>query len=570
MARVTRMMNHRWCSAAAARDSAFLAIAVILSFAWYAPHLGFYSDDWAFIGRYATAADQSVVGFFNASHSPQHASRPMQLWLCAALYALFGMDPLAYHGFNGVLLVLNALLCYAIARRLRVSRTIALSVALIYGLLPSYSTDRLWYVAFAITLSMTACLASIYADLEAAGARVSSGIVWKAIAATSLLVSGLSYEVAIPVFVVTPFLMIWRTWKDNQHIPRQRMIYLAVLIAINVVLVAGITAFKLRTTVRLGARAGLVDQITAIARHAVRPDVPAGEYGLNLFSAVRVHFGDYGLNLPRTALTLARGAPFAVLSLTVAFAFAVFWYLASAVREQQWPAFREWSALIAGGVVVFGLGYAIFLTNYNVQFTPTGIANRSAIAAALGAAMCIVGAIGWLVTPLSTTKFGPIVFASLIAVFASSGFLVINIVAERWVVAFATERAVLAAIQQRFPTLRHSSTLILDGVCPYIGPAIVFESNWDLAGALQTIYRDETLKADVATPRLAVRDDAITTTIYGQVTTYPYGRDLFVFDARSGRVQPLPDAATARAYFARSTSGQSCAPGREGIGVELF
>ena len=44
------------------RDCLFLAAAVILSFAWYAPRLGFYSDDWAFFGRYATAANQSVSG----------------------------------------------------------------------------------------------------------------------------------------------------------------------------------------------------------------------------------------------------------------------------------------------------------------------------------------------------------------------------------------------------------------------------------------------------------------------------------------------------------------------------
>jgi hypothetical protein len=556
--------------APAARDIAALAIAVVLSAVWYAPRLGFYSDDWAFIGRYATSPEQTVGGFFDASHSDQHAMRPVQLWLCALLYRLFGMDPLGYHLFNGVLLVLNPILCYAIARELRAPRTIALSVALTYGLLPSYSTDRYWYVACAITLSMTACLASIYADLKAAAARVGPGVAWKILGAAALLLSGLSYEVALPLLLVVPFLMIWRTWQEHGHLPRQRMIYLGALIAINVVLLAGVTVFKLRTTVRLGAEEGLVAQINGIARHAVRTDLPEGEYGLNLFSAVHVHFGHYGVKLPGTAATLARGAPAAVLWLTVVFALAAFAYITRAVQKDRWPSVREWGAVVLAGIVIFGLGYAIFLTNDNVQFTAAGIANRSAIAAGLGAAMCIVGCIGLLVTPLSTTRLGPLLFAALVAAFASSGFLIINVVAERWIAAYAAERTVLAGIRQRFPTLPPHSTLILDGVCPYIGPAIVFESNWDLAGALQAIYRDETLRADVVTPRLVVGDDAITTTIYQQPTRYPYGKALFVYHAGSGAVQPLRDAASARAYFATSTGARSCPPGQEGIGVGLF
>ena len=224
----------------------------------------------------------------------------------------------------------------------------------------------------------------------------------------------------------------------------------------------------------------------------------------------------------------------------------------------------------AAGILVFGLGYAIFLTNYNVQFTPAGIANRSAIAAALGAAMCIVGCIGGLVTPLSARRLRRVAFAVLVALFASSGFLIVNVIAERWIAAYDTEERVLTRIRQRFPTLPPHSTLLLDGICPYAGPAIVFESNWDLAGALQVFYHDATLVADVVTPRLTVGDDAVTTTIYQQRTKYRFGPGLFVYHAGTDVVQPLTDAAKARAYFATSTMGRSCPAGKEGVGVDLF
>ena len=564
MRRATRL------SGGAVGDSVFLAIAIVLSLAWYATRLGFYSDDWAFFGPYATATDQTVAGYFNASHSDVHAMRPVQLWLCAVLYRFFGMDPLGYHLFNGLLIVLNPILCYGIARELRVSRTIALPVALVFGLLPSYSTDRLWYLAFAITLSLTACLASIYADLRASVAGMRAGIAWKAGGAAGLLISALAYEVALPLLLVVPFLMVWRMRRDYRPVPRQRIGYLALLTGINIALLAGVVVFKLKTTVRLGAEHGLAAQVLSIARHAVRRQVPEGAYGLNVFSAVRVHFGDYGVTMPESLVTVVPSATAGMLWLTLAFAVATFAYLVVSVRKQPWPAVGEWGAAIVAGIFVFGLGYAIFLTNYNLQFTPTGLANRVAIVASLGAAMCIVGCIGLAVTPLVKSQFALYLFAALITAFASSGFLITNVIAGYWIDAYKAQRAVLAGIRERFPTLPSHSTMILDGVCPYIGPAIVFESHWDLAGALQVMYRDRTIAADVATPRLVVGDAGITTSIYNQRVTYPYGSQLFVYHAGTGAVQPLTDATTARTYFARETSVRRCPPAKEGMGVALF
>ena len=52
--------------------------------------------------------------------------------------------------------------------------------------------------------------------------------------------------------------------------------------------------------------------------------------------------------------------------------------------------------------------------------------------------------------------------------------------------------------------------------------------------------------------------------------TYSYSPSLVVYDAASATVQPLPDAARARAYFAKSSRGASCPPGQEGLGVRLF
>lgn len=553
-------------------DGVFIVAVGLLSLIWYVTRLGFYSDDWAFLGMYATSPDQTLRGLYDASYSSQHAMRPVQLWLCAALYRVFGMDPAGYHAVNAVLVVLNPLIVYAIGRELQVSRLIALPVALVYGLLPNYSTDRYWYVAFAITLSMTACLASLYADLRAAGAaNLRTTVSWKIAAVLALIAGVLAYEVVMPLLLVAgPVLVAWRVARRQDGLTRQRLMYAAALIAINIVLLGSIAMFKLKTTIRLGAEQGVAAQVTDIARHAIRTDLPRGEYGLNVFNALRVHFVEYGIQLVPNALSIGRTTPSGVRALALLVALITFGFLAYTLRSEQWPTLSSWATLVGAGLAVFALGYAIFVTNYNVQFTPTGIANRSAIAATLGAAMCLVGCAGGAATLARVGGLRVLIFTAAIAVIAGSGVAIVNGIAEQWVTAYAAERNILSSIRTRVPALPPHSTLLLEGACPYIGPAVVFEANWDLAGALQVYYRDRTLAANVVSHRMTADESGITATIYGQPTRYPYSASLLAFHAGTGEVQPLPDAATARTWLSRSLASWSCPAGQEGIGVEPF
>ena len=554
----------------ARRDSLAITVAILLSLVWYAPQLGFYSDDWAFLGAYATSPDQTVGGFYRATFGTLHAGRPLQPWMCAVLYRWFGTNPAGHQLIIALLLVCNALLVYAVATVLRVPRAIALSVALIYGVLPSYSTDRYWWVAAAVTGSVTACLGSVYANARAMTAPPRTGVLWKLVAAVALIVSCLAYEVAMPLLLVAPALIAWRVWRHHGERSRRRLVYLAALVMIDVVLLTGVAVFKVRTASRLGAQQGISAQVADIARGAIRRDVAPSAYGLNVVNAARVHVRDYGVLLPRTAARLGRSAPGAVLLLTLGFGIAIGVYLASVAIVAVWPTAAQWVWLFLGGIVVFVLGYAIFLTNYNVQFTTTGIANRTANVAALGAAMSIVGGLGLLATVLPAARARAVAFAGLLAIYAASGFLSVNAIAGYWIEAYHVEQRVLADIRQRFPALPPDSSLILDGVCPYVGPAIVFEAHWDLAGALQLIYRDATLKANVVTPRMRIEADALSFTLYNRPTRYPYSPRLLVYDARSGEAQPLPDRDTAERWLGKSLRAWSCPPGHEGIGVEVF
>jgi hypothetical protein len=167
------------------------------------------------------------------------------------------------------------------------------------------------------------------------------------------------------------------------------------------------------------------------------------------------------------------------------------------------------------------------------------------------------------------TRVAPVVFAAGIAAVAACGFIIVNAIAGQWVEAYAREEAVLRRIQDRFPALPDGTTIILDGICPYVGPAVVFESNWDLAGALGTLYRNPSLMADIVTPRLSVTDQGLVTRIYNQVREYPYGPRLVMYDAAHDTVHRLPDRVAARAYFAQRPS-LDCPEAHEGVGVKLF
>jgi hypothetical protein len=99
-------------------------------------------------------------------------------------------------------------------------------------------------------------------------------------------------------------------------------------------------------------------------------------------------------------------------------------------------------------------------------------------------------------------------------------------------------------------------TVILDGVCPENGPAVVFADEWDLTGALRVHYHDATLKADVAQERMRATPRALglDMTFLGRFSTrtYPYGPSLAVYDSSRGRLYRLFNRRQAARYLADS------------------
>jgi hypothetical protein len=250
-----------------------------------------------------------------------------------------------------------------------------------------------------------------------------------------------------------------------------------------------------------------------------------------------------------------------------------FVYLLAASRKSQ-PAERfeprHGVMVVTGGLLVFGLGYAVFLSTTEVIFSATGIGNRVALPSTLGVALAYAGVFSWFSGLLPRDRGAP-VFSALVAVASFSAVLVVDTLSTFWAAAYQQERRTVSDIRAALPDLQSDSTVLLYGSCPYIGPAIVFESYWDLAGALQLQYGDSSLKADVITPNAQLDANGVTTIIYGDtVRHYNDSNQLLAFDARDQSAHPLTNRGDAQRYLAGALEPSACPPGRAGYGAPVL
>ena len=201
-------------------------------------------------------------------------------------------------------------------------------------------------------------------------------------------------------------------------------------------------------------------------------------------------------------------------------------------------------------------GYGTFLMSGAVNISPAGVANRTAGAAALGIALTLVAVAGMIVDRVPAEKRAK-AFAGAIAIMAVLATLRIADVGQYWSMAATRQWQLLDQAKADMAKVPAGGTVIIDGVCPYIGPGIVYETYWDSSSAL-SLTLGRPIKADVVTDRLTWGADKVETITYSLPNDMPYGPRLFVWNPGRGWLVPLPDAAAARAY--RSRAGRYAAP----------
>lgn len=524
------------------RDSLYLVLVTLIAAAPYLGGLGFSSDDWSFLSDFALSRDQSFIGLVR-SLAPEGsiASRPLQAAQLAALYHAFGLRPLGYHLYNTGLFALAAVLMMLVLRELRFPRALSVAVPSLYVVLPHYSTARFWYANFQAGLSLVLYLLGLYAGLRAV--RAARPAAWSALSVVSVAASVLAYELVLPLALLHPLLL-------RRHATQPRpLIGWATWAA-----VGAVTAFKMVTTTRINPRHSLAD-LTGLVHQALQ-----------------INLKTYGFRAPGLVWDTLRHPPGAAAIVAASFlGLLSVLYLRALVRSDRdaLDSLRPAVALCLGGLLVAAAGYAIFLTT-GISLDATGSNNRSAVVAAAGIALAAVGALAALATRLPPAA-RPLGFAVPVALAVFGASLLSLRLADYWVRASREAGAIVTTLTRTFPRLPPGSTLILDGFCRYVGPAVVFDASWDLQGALRLAYRDPDMLADVVSPDVKVAEDGVHTVVYGAETIYPYRR-LLVFNFRHGVGVALPNAEEARRYFDRYNPDYSngCPPGRAGHGVEVF
>lgn len=517
----------------------------------YVGGLGLYSDDWAFLASLFRAQDQSLSGL--TSHMlAELPTRPVQAVLLAGLYWLFGLEPVGYHLANAAIFSLTILLFYLALRELRVSRVLALSLPLVFCLLPHYSTDRFWIAAFQANASVGLYFLALYADLRAVRARRRAQWGLKLLAVGALLGSVLAYEMVAPFFILN-VVLLWYHDRQLRRVgvhTRQSSKLILLWGGLNILALMSVVAYKMTTTDRAGMDLAILWNLKRVVK-----------------GGLSVHYGEYGIGLPvKVGQAISSYSNSWLTLLSAVIVVLVFVYLRSVARHSDHN-FTNWLKLFLTGCIVWGAGYAVALLTYDIGFSTTGINNRTAIAAAVGVALTFVAVIGGVSRFFPSLPARQLSFCALTALLCGSGFLLNNTIATFWVAAARQQQQIIHFIQDRPPP--SGSTLLIDGICPYQGPGIIFETNWDVSGMLQ-IYFDATLSGDVVKRNLEIREDGIRTTLYDDVINdYPYGDKLFVYHVKREEVISLDSEERARAHFSSSPT-ERCPPGREGQGSPIF
>jgi hypothetical protein len=186
-------------------------------------------------------------------------------------------------------------------------------------------------------------------------------------------------------------------------------------------------------------------------------------------------------------------------------------------------------------------------------------------AAALGVAAILVGAIGWIATRL-TEQRGIALFSASVGCIVATGVLIIGTLGSFWTSAAKEQHSILSSLQRTAPSLPPSSTVVLDGVCPEIGPAVVFGDEWDFRGALRLAYYDPSLAAADTAPdslRAGAQQLVVATTFLGRrsTRTYEYGPSLFVYSFPRRTLRAIRDRDDAIRYVS-SRAVLDCPPQR--------
>jgi hypothetical protein len=544
-------------SAAIRTDALCVVLITLVTVVPYVARLGFYSDDWYVLWTFHADTIQHNFGIHSALRD--RYDRPLQGLYLALLYTLFGFHPFGYHLVNAAVIAAALGLFYWLLVRMKVDRPMAIGATIVLVTLPQLSTVRVWYLTFQIPLSMLAAWVSLHCQLSFAR---TGKISWAAAAGFAAIASIAAYEIFAPLIAVFPIALLAPVARERLRRPVLRQRAMALLSVVAVVALAAVAKFAVSERTQAPSLHRYFKGLIQL----VRPDYDwRTDFGLNIFAAADVNFWWPILGWWRGAEALIRGEfGWLAAAAAVVVSSLALWRLRAApdASEAPWNNAR----LMLLGIATFVLGHAAFVVVPAMSFSPTGMGNRALAAAAPGVALILVAAVrfvGGLVNAQRRSLF----YSSAVAAIAFFGTLRVLQIEEYWTQAPAIQQRIFAAARRDLRDVPPQSFVMLDNVCPYHGPAVIFEAPWDVSGAL-SLAAGKTIRGDAISSRMSLRRDGLATSIYGEPAFYPYGSNLYVYDPNRRRLVELRDFAAARRYFSEAGATRlQCPPGYLGQGV---
>lgn len=541
-------------------DSLVLIGLVFASALPYLAGLGFYSDDWFYISALAKVSPKSLIPMLRALflNDANLRLRPLQAAYLALRYKAFGLHPLPWHITDQVVLGLAVAAFYLAMREVLEDRPLALAIALVFGMLPHYSTDKVWATMAAEPCALFAYL-GIFALAKSLRKKDTHPSLWLMLAMVAMTLSILSYEVEFGLIALSILVAGWWAYRHARTSAARGAGGIAGVVCLGAVLLAVVVA-KAHVETYITYHHHFFGRFWGLLGHAA-----SQAFQFNLWT--------YGLHMPVVLAGLYRHSALSGPSIGIAVLLtcAIALYLLRALGPSSVPAPMTCLWLLVAGFVLFALGFGIFLPSPDIDFTTMGLANRVAIGSAPGAACVLVSLAGLLCAPLKP-KMRSRAYAGTIALFCGANCLAMCGIGHFWMDAAHRQEAIVQSVKDNVHALPHGAILLLDGFCRYTGPAVVFE-NEDAATPIQLAFGDFSLNSNVVSSNMNFGPAAVDTTMYGQLaTSYPYGKDLFVYNVPRRELTRLPSQMAALGYLrAVNPSGDSgCPPAHEGAGARVY
>lgn len=508
-----------------------LAIVAALVYGPQAVNGGFLSDAWTNRALYVFS---DAHGFFGKIgyllEQPNIAVRPLQAVYLAVLNGVFGSHVGWWLGWQVLTNVGMCLTLFLLLRRLSLSAIDAGAVSLLFLVFPAASSIRFWLPTIWGPLSIGLVCAGFLLALTAFETEDRRrALVLHGLSLACFVASVLLYEIALLIMLSS--VLLYRVKVPWGPAIRRWIVDCVVLLGLALTVTTSNSSGHLETELGVwGHGKAIAEQARVLFTTVILPFSSSSWYILLLLALV-----------PAGSLLA---------------------YRLLRAGDPARPELRKWLVVMAAGLAVVVLGYAIYAPgiDYYAPLGP-GIANRVNFVPSIGWVLMLYSGF-MLVAVLATRgmprpKLAASAFALIACGLIAAGWLKsIGDYSGYYTRAYEEDLRVLAEIKSSLPNPRSHSTIWTFGQPVEIVPGVpVFGNTWDMTSSVQLTYGDPTLASYVAYPETGFRCEPGRMTPDGprweesvnsaELARSRYAKTYFV-DTNSGKVTRIDSPAQCR------------------------